>query len=262
VLGTVTVISVSGAAETAARLGEERWAEVRSSFREILRDAQSRYRGRATMVSLDGISAIFDGPARAIAFAAEVVEQTRRLGLRVGAGLHTGDVDLTGNELGGTATHLATRVASLAEPGEVLVSGTVVGLAAGSGMDFEPMEGRGRSSLPDGWRLYRLLHELPNAEAARVPASILVQPVNALTPREREVAAHVAHGRSNREIGDELTISVSTAERHVANILMKLGFRSRAQIAAWSASQTVPAAWRTSGPALPAMMPLLTAAAD
>jgi DNA-binding CsgD family transcriptional regulator len=257
------MINVSGAAETAARLGEERWAEVRTAFRAILRTAQARHRGRATMVSLDGISAIFDGPARAIGFAAEVVEQTRRLGLRAGAGLHTGDVDLTGNQVGGTATHLAARVASLAAPGEVLASGTVVGLAAGAGLAFETLTGRDRSSLPDDWQIFRLGTEHEDRAVVHSSAAITSPPVSSLTPREREVAALIAEGQSNREIGDALVISVSTVERHVANMLLKLGFRSRAQIAAWSASVN-----RQSAPLpLPHPVgtlasPLLTSAAD
>jgi pimeloyl-ACP methyl ester carboxylesterase/DNA-binding CsgD family transcriptional regulator len=236
VLGTAAVITVSGAARLAARLGDERWAEVRTAFRAILRTAQARHRGRATMVSLDSISAIFDGPARAIGFAADVVEQTRRLGLRASAGVHTGDVDLTGNEVGGAATLLAARVASLAAPGEVLTSGTVVGLAAGAGLAFETLTGRDQSSLPEGWQLYRLVPERVGQAPARGNPASAVLPMNVLTPREREVASLIAEGRSNREIGDALAISISTVERHVANMLLKLGFRSRAQVAAWSVS--------------------------
>jgi len=96
----------------------------------------------------------------------------------------------------------------------------------------------------------------------RAPASIVVHPVNALTPREREVSALIAQGHSNREMGNELAISVSTVERHVANILMKFGFRSRAQIAAWAASHSTPAEWHIQTSAIPAAMPMLTAAAD
>jgi DNA-binding CsgD family transcriptional regulator len=155
--------------------------------------------------------------------------------------------------------HLATRVASLAATGEVLASGTVVGLAAGSGLAFDVLSGRDQSSLPDGWQLYRLVMEHGDQMPApvRTGAAIALPPVNALTPREREVALLIAEGRSNRAIGDALAISVSTVERHVANMLLKLGFRSRAQIAAWSATvarQAVPAS-------IPAPV-LLSAVAD
>jgi pimeloyl-ACP methyl ester carboxylesterase/DNA-binding CsgD family transcriptional regulator len=240
-LATVAVVQITGMRNLAARLTAERWEEVRLEFRAAVRECRRQHKGRGTSVSNHGISAIFDGPARAVNFAEELVERARRLGLRASAGVHTGDVVVTGDQAGGAAPELATRIASLAKTGEVLVSGTLAGLVAGSGLRFTEHPADQRPGLPDSLRLYRVASD--EAEPAHPrphmnPAD--ANPLVALTPREREIAPLLAQGLSNREISDVLSISVSTVERHVANMLTKLGYRSRAQIAAWAVGQMAP----------------------
>jgi DNA-binding NarL/FixJ family response regulator len=118
----------------------------------------------------------------------------------------------------------------LAGPGEVLVSRTVKDLVAGSSLTFDE---RGTYTLPgaaDGWNLYGLRASDPALPLAR-------QAVSQLTPRERETAALVARGLTNRQIGQALVISEGTAALHVKRILAKLGFSSRAQVAAWAVAQ-------------------------
>ena len=102
----------------------------------------------------DGFFATFDGPARAIRSGKAIVESVRGLGLEVRAGLHTGEVELSGDAVRGIAVHTGARVAGFAEPGEVLVSQTVKDLVAGSGIEFEERGTRELKGIPGEWRLY------------------------------------------------------------------------------------------------------------
>jgi DNA-binding NarL/FixJ family response regulator len=136
-------------------------------------------------------------------------------------------------------------VAAQAAAGEVVVSGTVRDLVAGSGLVFEPAGDRVFPGLPGEWRLFRLA-DGPPAERSAAPGAATAdgaspaRPAPSLSPREREVAALVALGLTNRQVAAELAISPATVERHVANILVKLGGRSRAQVAAWAVEQGLP----------------------
>jgi pimeloyl-ACP methyl ester carboxylesterase/DNA-binding CsgD family transcriptional regulator/class 3 adenylate cyclase len=239
-IATVAAINVLGVAETAGRLGEERWAEVSDSYRRLVRNEVARGRGRALKFTFDGALAMFDGPARAVQFANAVANGTRRLGLRTRIGLHAGEVELGSDGGGGKTVHLATRIAAQAQPGDVIVSDTVAGLVAGSGLPFTPVDPGESFAIPPDFRLFRVdSREVPTPRFSsmesrgQLPAKMA--PLFPLTPRERQVVNLLARGRSNRQIGDALSISVATAERHVSNIMTKLGVRSRVQIAAWAA---------------------------
>jgi pimeloyl-ACP methyl ester carboxylesterase/DNA-binding CsgD family transcriptional regulator len=239
VLATLMITGIVGAAATAVRLGDRSWGELVTAFDAAVRVQLERFRGRELRKTLGGSLAAFDGPARAIRCASAIVEAARGLGVTARAGLHAGECETIDGELSGVAVQIAERVFDRARPGEVLVSNTVTDLVAGSGIVFEEADGRLFTGATSGWRLHRVaagpLHpaaagwsgaEVAEVESARSPV--------ALSPREREVVVHVARGLSNRQIAAELSISPATVERHVANILGKLGFHSRAQIAAWA----------------------------
>lgn len=201
----------------------------------------SRFHGRMLETTPEGVVAVFDGPARAVRCAEAIVEHAHRRGLRSQIALHTGMVDITGGAANGPAAQLARRIAVLARPGEVLVSGTVVGLVAGSGLSFVSAGDREVGGLPADCQLFRLGSTPQPLQPAKVTAfptaHSLATPIAPLSPREQEVTALVARGQSNREIGLDLTISAATVERHVANIMTKLGVRSRTHIAAWATEQ-------------------------
>jgi DNA-binding CsgD family transcriptional regulator len=239
-IATVAAFDVLGVAATASRLSEDRWAEVSDAYRRLIRTELARSRGRAFNFTFDGAITTFDGPARAVQFSKAVVGGSQRLGLRTRIGLHTGEIEVGNDSIGGKTVHLATRIAAQSQPGEVIVSDTVAGLVAGSGLSFTPVEPGESVALPTDFRLFRVdSREIPATLSApveglgRLPA--IPAPMFPLTPREREVVTLLTHGQSNREIGYELSISIATAERHVSNIMTKLGVRSRAQIAAWAA---------------------------
>jgi class 3 adenylate cyclase len=113
-----------------------------------------RFRGAEVNTTGDGFVASFDGPARAIRCARAIVEACRELGIEIRAGLHTGECEVRGDDLGGLAVHIAARVGARAAPGEVLVSGTVKDLVAGSGIDFTDNGVHELKGVPGSWRLF------------------------------------------------------------------------------------------------------------
>jgi class 3 adenylate cyclase len=119
-----------------------------------VRDALGRFGGREVKSTGDGFLAVFDGPARAIRCARAIVDSSREAGLRVRAGVHTGECEVMGDDIGGIAVHIASRVSALAAPDEVLVSRTVKDLVAGSGIDFDVRGTHTLKGIPDTWQLY------------------------------------------------------------------------------------------------------------
>ena len=154
VLATVMFTDIVGATERAVALGDRRWRDLLASHHLIVRDQLARFRGREIDTAGDGFVATFDGPARGIRCAGAIVREIRRLGLEIRAGLHTGECEIFGDKLSGVAVHTGARVASLAGAGEVLVSGTVKDLVAGSGITFEDRGVRHLKGLPGEWHLY------------------------------------------------------------------------------------------------------------
>jgi class 3 adenylate cyclase len=116
----------------------------------------ARFSGREIDTAGDGFFARFDGPARAIRCAESIVNGVRELGIEVRAGLHTGECEVVDDKVGGIAVHIGARVASLAQPGEVLVSSTVKDLVAGSGLAFEDRGEHALKGLPGAWRVHAL----------------------------------------------------------------------------------------------------------
>ncbi|HWP62914.1 MAG TPA: alpha/beta fold hydrolase [Candidatus Binatia bacterium] len=237
VLVTLLSVEVVGARPSTDALSDRRWEDLVGAYLIRARQELARFRGSEIETSLGRLLASFDGPARAVTCAGAIVAAARSLGLDVRAGLHTGECELTGAGVQGIAVHVAGQVMASAAPGEVLVSGTVRDLVAGSGLRFEDLAVRVQPGPSGGWRLHRVLGDQPSVPAAapiRRDVAATGQTAR-LTPREREVAALVTQGLTNRQIAETLTIAESTAERHVINILNKLGLQSRAQIAAWTA---------------------------
>jgi class 3 adenylate cyclase len=138
----------------AAELGDAAWRTLLTSHNELVRRELGRYRGTELDTAGDGFFASFDGPARAIRCACAVVSGVRDLDLEVRAGLHTGECELVEGKVGGIAVHIGARIASLAAPGEVLVSSTVRDLVAGSGITFADRGSSELRGIPGEWRLF------------------------------------------------------------------------------------------------------------
>jgi len=121
---------------------------------DLVRQQLERFRGREVKTTGDGFLATFDGPARAIACACAIRDAVSRLGLGVRAGLHTGEIEITESDVAGIAVHIGQRVSSLAQPGEVLVSRTVVDLVVGSGIQFSDRGEHSLKGVPGSWKIF------------------------------------------------------------------------------------------------------------
>jgi class 3 adenylate cyclase len=154
VLATVLFTDIVGSSEKAALLGDRAWRELLERHHALVRRELARFRGVEVDTAGDGFFASFDGPARAIGCARAIVEKVSELGLEVRAGLHTGECELANGKVAGIAVHTGARVASLAQPGEVLVSSTVKDLVAGSEIDFEDRGSQELKGIPGEWKLF------------------------------------------------------------------------------------------------------------
>jgi class 3 adenylate cyclase len=157
VLATVLFTDIVDSTARAAELGDRAWRQLLQQHHETVRSQLGRFRGKEMDTAGDGFFATFDGPARAIRCAFAIQDTVRELDLEVRAGLHTGECELVDGKAGGIAVHIGARVASLAEPGEVLVSGTVKDLVSGSGIEFEDRGEHKLKGISDAWRLFAVI---------------------------------------------------------------------------------------------------------
>ncbi len=154
VLATVMFTDVVGSTARAASLGDRRWRELLDAHDVAVRRQLTAFRGREVKTMGDGFLAAFDGPARAIRCAGAIRDAASDLHLPVRVGLHTGEVEVRGDDIGGVAVHIGQRVSALAQPSEILVSATVKDLVAGSGIEFEARGEHELKGVPGSWRLF------------------------------------------------------------------------------------------------------------
>jgi uncharacterized protein (TIGR00369 family) len=154
VLTTVLFTDIVGSTRRAAELGDDRWRQLLAEHHATVRDQIRRFRGREVDTAGDGFLIAFDGAARAVRCAMAVRERLRRIGLEVRAGVHAGECEEVGGQLVGIAVHIGSRVLSIAQPGEVLVSSTVRDLVAGSGIEFDDRGEHALKGIADQWHLY------------------------------------------------------------------------------------------------------------
>ena len=153
-LATVLFTDIVSSTERAAALGDDAWTRTLDRHDAVVAREVERHRGREINTTGDGMLATFDGPARAVRCAQAICVAVRSLGIEVRAGLHTGEIELRGADIGGIAVHIGQRVSALAGPGEVLVSSTVKDLVAGSGITFADRGSHVLKGVPDEWRIF------------------------------------------------------------------------------------------------------------
>jgi len=154
ILSTVMFTDLVGSTEQAARLGDREWTNLLTAHDAIISTEIDRHRGRQVKSTGDGALATFDGPGRAVRCGQAITVGVRSLGLEARVGVHTGEIELRGEDVGGIGVHIAARVASLAGPSQVLVSRTVTDLVAGSGIRFEDQGDHELRGVPGVWRLF------------------------------------------------------------------------------------------------------------
>ena len=199
VLATVLFTDIVGSTEQAARMGDATWRGVLERHDELISERVTAHGGRVVKNLGDGALATFDGPARAVHCAEQLCTAVEELGVQLRAGVHTGECDVIGDDLGGLAVHIGARVGALAGPGEVLVSGTVKDLVVGSGMNFADRGEQELKGVPGSWRLYVL------GEDRR------------LEPRDVPLDGPAAHMRR----GDRMTVALARR----APRMMRMGAR-------------------------------------
>jgi pimeloyl-ACP methyl ester carboxylesterase len=153
-LATVLFTDIVGSSAKAALLGDRQWKELLDDYDAMVNNQLGRFRGQMIKTTGDGTLATFDGPGRAIRCAREVRDAAQRLGLALRVGLHTGEIELRGEDVTGLAVVIANRVCTLANDGELLVSSKVKDLVVGSGIEFEDRGEEQLKGVPGAWRLF------------------------------------------------------------------------------------------------------------
>jgi pimeloyl-ACP methyl ester carboxylesterase len=154
VLTTIVFCDIVESTRRLAELGDQGWKQVLAGFYALADDKLRHFRGRKLDTAGDGLFAAFDGPARAVRCGAALARAVQPLGVQLRVGVHTGECEVLGEKYSGMAVHLGARVASLAEPGQVLVSSTVKNLVVGSGIEFEDLGRHALRGVPGDWHLF------------------------------------------------------------------------------------------------------------
>ena len=154
VLSTVLFTDIVGSTDHAAALGDRRWRELLDRHDRAVHRQLERFRGLEVNTVGDGFLATFDGPGRAIECACAIRDVVEALDIQVRIGLHTGEIELRGDDVAGLAVHIGARIAAEAKAREVLVSSTVKDLVAGSGIEFEDRGEHELKGVPGSWKLF------------------------------------------------------------------------------------------------------------
>jgi class 3 adenylate cyclase len=157
VLATVLFTDIVSSTERAGEMGDQRWKDLLDAHDELARRQVERFRGRMVKFTGDGVVATFDGPARAVRCATTLRDGVAGLGVEVRAGLHTGEIELRGADIGGIAVHIAQRICSMAHSREIIASSTVKDLVAGSGLHFADRGVHRLRGVPDEWHAFTVI---------------------------------------------------------------------------------------------------------
>ena len=157
VLATVLFTDIVDSTRRAADMGDRDWRALLDAHDAVVRSQLSRFRGREVNTAGDGFLAMFDGPQRAIRCAMSIRDAVQALGIEVRAGLHTGECEVRGEDIGGIGVHIGARVSALAGPNDVLVSSTLRDLVIGSGLEFDDRGVHGLKGVPGEWRLFAVV---------------------------------------------------------------------------------------------------------
>ncbi|MGB7050858.1 MAG: adenylate/guanylate cyclase domain-containing protein, partial [Acidimicrobiales bacterium] len=153
-LAAILFTDIVGSTERASSIGDRAWRNLLATHDALARTLVDQHRGRVVKMTGDGMLATFDGPGRAIRCALSLRDALRSVGLEIRAGLHTGEVEVIGEDIAGIGVHIASRVLGASPPGQVLVSPAVPMLVAGAGFEFEDRGEHEFKGVPGSWRLF------------------------------------------------------------------------------------------------------------
>jgi class 3 adenylate cyclase len=159
-LSTVLFTDIVGSTALAVELGDERWLDLRTDHDRVVRDNLVRFRGNEVTMTGDGTVATFDGPQRAVMCATVIKSELESIGLRIRAGVHTGEIEIRNGDVGGIGVHIASRVMGAAETGGIMVSSTVKDLVVGSNLAFDSCGAFELKGVPGMWNLYQVQTDL------------------------------------------------------------------------------------------------------
>jgi len=208
-LQTILFTDIVGSTEQAARLGDREWRRLLGLHDQLVHEQLARHGGRPIKNLGDGFFATFDGAALAVRCGREITTHADELGIEIRAGVHSGECEMLGDDLGGLAVHIGARVGALAGPSEVLVSGTVCDLVVGSGLEFEEQGSRELKGVPGSWRICRLVGDRRTGAhpvAASHPTAVAATPGAAETmrPMDRAALRIAKHAPSLARVGIRL----------------------------------------------------------
>jgi DNA-binding CsgD family transcriptional regulator len=238
VLATLLVARLVTSGRVAPQFGDRERSERMSMLRETANEAILHHGGQSFAAGGEEIAARFDGPARAVRCALALLDSAEALGLDFAAGVHAGEVEIEKELVAGLALHVTDLISVRAAAGEVLVSGVVADLVAGSGLHFAERGSEAIDGLDSPLRLLAVVTEQHLESVPHVRQRARAPSLEVLSAREGEVLKLVADGLSNAAIAERLRLSDHTVKRHVANILLKLDLPTRAAAAALLARQT------------------------
>jgi DNA-binding NarL/FixJ family response regulator len=161
ILATVMFSDIVASTERAAQIGDRRWRALLDRHDQLVRQQLATHGGQEINTTGDGFLALFDAPARGIRCALAIRDQLRAIGIQVRVGLHAGEVELRGNDVGGIAVHIGARLTALASAGNVVVSSTVKDLVAGSGIGFLDLGGHALKGVPGRWQVFAVADPAP-----------------------------------------------------------------------------------------------------
>src|SRR3954449_476015 len=173
VLATVLFTDIVDSTRRAAEIGDRHWHALLDAHDAVVRAQLARFRGREVNTSGDGFLAMFDGPQRAIRCAMVIRDAVQALGIEVRAGLHTGECEVRGEDIGGIGVHIGARVSALAEPNDVLVSSTLRDLVIGSGLGFEERGAHQLKGVPGEWHLSAVTSQTGPAQTDSSTAKVI-----------------------------------------------------------------------------------------
>jgi DNA-binding NarL/FixJ family response regulator len=232
---TILITGIVGSTKTAERIGDRAWSQLLASHERATRAELVPHGGEEIDTRGDGFLVFFDTPERAIRCALAVIERVAALGFAIRAGIHTGEVEHTGESARGIAVNMTSRIAARAGSDEVLVSATTRELAAGSGLAFTDRGEHVLTGVSERKRLYAAIDERAHRLAAVERWSGTAQTSDdaaeypeGLTAREVDVLRLVAAGLTDAEAAERLFVSVRTVNAHLRSIYRKLGVTSRA----------------------------------